>query len=312
MFVQGDTGTSTASGEDTLTVVGANGITTSAAAGELTITGPSGYSRIQVLGQNTGELDYLTEATVAEDTLYIRSGIGINIISDTNNDILIEATGLSVPADGSITNSKLADMEPFSIKGAQADGVPVDIFDISDRLYIGGYVVTGGSGPLDPVIYTEDKVGGLPFTSLSSVSGDTLLASAPHEDIAGYVFGRWTDEVGNVSEIIPLGRTELRSILGASPTGFLEENSNVFNAWYLYENDQETEIAQVTASSKTGHLNFVAGNNITLSRAVAVGPDNELAIRIDAADTSGGFQTILNTRTSTSYRDWETDRKSVV
>lgn len=307
-YIDADFGFITASGEDTLTITGQNGITTLTTSGNtLFLNGANCYSRVQVLGMNTGELDYGAEAMVSGDTLYLRSGTGISITSDSNNDILIEATGVSVPAEGSVTNSILANMHSYSIKAAQGDGEPVDVFDTSvPGLYAGGYIVTGGSGPLDPVIYTEDKVGGLSFTSISSISGDTLLATAPNEDIAGYVFGRWTDETGNVSDIIPLGRTELRSILGASPTGFLEENSNVFNAWFLYESDQETEISQVTASSKTGHLNFVAGNNITLSRAVAVGPNNELAIRIDAASSLSGFNSIINNRNGHNIQSGDT------
>jgi len=295
-----------ATSDATLRVTGERGITTYSSSGNLVIRGGKSFSTVQIIGMNTNELDYTVQAVTGEDTLYLRSGIGINITSSTDNDILIEATGVSVPADGSVTNTILANMHAFSIKAAQGDGEPVDVFDASNRLYAGGYIVTGTGDVGDPFIYTENKSGGAAFTSIQSISGDTVLANAPNATIAGYAYGRWTDESGNVSNIIPLGRTELRSIIGAAPTGFLEENANLFNAWYLYESDQETEINSATAGSKTGNLNFVAGNNITLSRAVAVGPDNQLGIRIDASSALSGFSSIINNRNGHNIQSGDT------
>ena len=296
-----------ATSDATLRITGERGITTYSSSGNLVIRGGKSFSTVQIIGMNTNELDYTVQAVTGEDTLYLRSGVGINITSSTDNDILIEATGVSVPADGSVTNTILANMHAFSIKAAQGDGEPVDVFDASNRLYAGGYIVTGTGEVGDPQIYTENRSGGAAFTSIVSISGDTVLATAPNEDIAGYAYGRWTDEVGNVSNIIPLGRTELRSIIGAAPTGFLEENANLFNAWYLYENDNETEINHATAGSKTGNLNFVAGNNITLSRAVAVGPDNQLGIRIDASSALSGFNSIINNRNGHNIQSGDTN-----
>jgi hypothetical protein len=304
-IIQGDFGSITASGEDTATIVGQNGIQTFATGGNTVfINGANGYSSVQIIGVDTNELDYTLEAESANDVLYLRSGTGISITSNSNNDILFEATGLSVPADGSITNNKLDDMVPFSIKGAQSSGRPIDIFDVSGSLST-SYTVSGTGDFGDPKIYTDD-VTSQTYTSVQSVSGNTVLAWAPPTEIAGYVFGRYVNELGQVSNITTLGRQELRSIIGASPSGFLEENSNLFNSWYLYESDQETEINQTTASAKNGKLIFVEGNNISLSRVVAVGPDNEIGIRIDAADTAGGFQNIINTRTGDFFTTGET------
>ena len=296
-----------ATSDATLRITGERGITTYSSSGNLVIRGGKSFSAVQIIGMNTNELDYTVQAVTGEDTLYLRSGVGISITSSTDNDILIEATGLSVPADGSVTNTILANMHTFSIKAAQGDGEPVDVFDASSRLYAGGYIVTGNGEPATPQIYTENRSGGEAFTSIVSISGDTVLATAPNGNIAGYAYGRWTSESGNVSNIIPLGRTELRSILGAAPNGFLEENSNVFNAWYLYQSDNETEINYATADSKTGHLNFVAGDNITLSRAVAVGDGNQIGIRIDASSALSGFNSIINNRNGHNIQSGDTN-----
>ena len=302
--ITGNSGSITASGEDTANIIGQNGISTLAASGNLLISGANSYSSIQIIGMDTNELDYTLEAENANDILYLRSGTGISITAGTNNDILIEATGLSVPANGSITNDKLDDMIPFSIKGAQSNGRPIDIYDVTGSLST-SYTVSGTGDFGDPKIYTDDVTLDT-YTSVQSVSGNTVLAWAPPTEIAGYVFGRYVNELGQVSNITTLGRQELRSIIGAAPSGFLEENSNLFNSWYLYESDKQTEINQTTASAKNGKLIFVEGNNISLSRVVAVGPDNEIGIRIDAADTAGGFQNIINTRTGDFFTTGET------
>jgi hypothetical protein len=303
--IQGDFGIITASGEDTATIVGQNGIQTFAPGGNTVfINGANGYSTVQIIGVNTNELDYTLEAESANDVLYLRSGTGISITSNSNNDILFEATGLSVPADGSITNNKLDDMVPFSIKGAQSSGRPIDIFDPLDRLSSLPYVVTGTGDIGDPKIYTDQETS-TEYTTIQSISGNSVLAWAPPTEIAGYVFGRWVDETGQISNITALGREELRSILGASPTGFLEENSNLFNSWFLYDTGGSV-IQSQTADGKAGELVFIQGDNITLTKTNTGAPDNKIAIRIDAADTAGGFQNIINTRTGNFFTTGET------
>lgn len=276
----------------TLSIVGEQGIRTASDGPDLKIIGNKGFSTVQIIGMNTDELDYTVEASVGEDTLYLRSGTGISITSDTNNDILIEAIGTSVPGDGSVTNTILADMEPFSIKGAQGNGRPVDIYYTGDHeLYVGGYDTfydTNGD------LIFDDGV--TQYVGIQSISGEGILTYGTPSEIAGYVFGRVVDTNGNVSEIKALGRTELRLILGANTSGFLEENSNAFNSWYLYQLDG-TEINVQTADGKGGELVLVEGDNISLSRITGVGVDNKIGIRIDAANTSSGFQTIKNTRT---------------
>lgn len=304
-----DVGTITAAtANDTLVVTGERGILTYRnSSNELVIRGGRSFSTVEILGQNTNELDYTVQAVTGEDTLYLRSGVGINIVSSTDNDILIEATGVSIPADESITNAKLADMPAFSIKGAQANGRPTDIYVINpaDELSSGNYTVTPGVG-LNPTTYT-DNITGVPYASIQSISGNYLLAEAPHEDVAGYVYGRWTDESGNVSNIIPLRRTELRSIIGASLDGFLEENSNLFNSWYLYDNGVGTTATDSqNADGKSGELVFIAGDNISLTKVATGAPDNKpYGIKIDASGNLG-FNRIVNNRTGIDMLSGET------
>jgi hypothetical protein len=305
-----DVGTITAAtANDTLVVTGERGILTYRnSSNQLVIRGGRSFSTVEILGQNTNELDYTVQAVTGEDTLYLRSGVGINIVSSTDNDILIEATGVSIPADESITNAKLADMPAFSIKGAQANGRPTDIYVINpaDELSSGNYTVTQGVG-LNPTTYTDNINPSLVYDSIQSISGNSVLARAPHEDIAGYVYGRWTDETGHVSNIIPLRRTELRSILGASPDGFLEENSNLFNSWYLYNDGVGTTATDsATASDKAGELVFIAGDNISLTKVATGNPDNKPnAIKIDASGNLG-FNRIVNNRTGIDMLSGET------
>ena len=308
----GGTGSVAADGaEQTLNITGEDGIFTyKNGSDDLVIRGGKSFSTIEIIGMNTNELDYTVEANVGEDTLYLRSGVGISIISTTDNDILIEATGVSVPADGSITNNKLDDMVPFSIKGAQLNGIPTDIHSVSYVLSNGGYNVTGGSETNDPKIYTMKDSPYTVYQSLMSVSGNEVLNTAPNEAIAGYVFGRFTAETGLVSNITALGRTELRSIIGAAPNGFLEENSNLFNNWQLFSSlDTAISDASATANSKTGGLNFVAGNNITLTKVFANdlvnGPFGH-AIKIDASSSLSGFNDIINTRTGQNLQSGDT------
>ena len=308
----GGTGSVAADGaEQTLNITGEDGIFTyKNGSDDLVIRGGKSFSTIEIIGMNTNELDYTVEANVGEDTLYLRSGVGISIISTTDNDILIEATGVSVPADGSITNNKLDDMVPFSIKGAQLNGIPTDIHNQSYPISNGGYNVTGGSETNDPEIYTMVDSPYNQYQSLMSVSGNEVLNTAPNAAIAGYVFGRFTAETGLVSNITALGRTELRSIIGAAPIGFLEENSNLFNNWQLFSSlNTAISDASATASSKTGGLNFVAGNNITLTKVFANdlvnGPFGH-AIKIDASSSLSGFNDIINTRTGQNLQSGDT------
>lgn len=290
------------SASDTMFILGGNGASTSASGSTITVNAPNSYGTIEIVGENTDELDYTLTASSGSDTLTIRSGIGINITSSTNNDIVIEATGLSVPANRSITNQKLALMESFSVKGAQANGEPIDIYQQEEvheitypvlAEYYDVYYQTDGERVYrDPVTLIE-------YPSLTSEVLESSTPVGTPNAVSGFVLGRVVDEEGNVSDLKTLNRKELRLILGASSTGFLEENNKLFNSWALYDDDDiYTQTYTSTAEAKSGTINFIAGVGIQLELAsTGAGTD---AILITATGDAAAFSTITNTTTAES------------
>ena len=284
-------------------ILGGNGASTEATGPDtIVVNAPNSYGIIEIVGENTDELDYTLTASSGSDTLTIRSGVGINITSSTNNDIVIEATGLSVPANRSITNQKLALMESFSVKGAQLNGEPIDIYQQEEvheitypvlASYYDVYYGTDGERVYrDPVTLIE-------YPSLTSeVLENTTPVGTPNA-VSGFVLGRVVDEEGNVSDLKTLNRKELRLILGASSTGFLEENNKLFNSWALYDDDDiYTQTYTSTATAKNGTINFIAGVGIQLELSpTGSGTD---AILITATGDAAAFSTITNTTTAES------------
>lgn len=292
--------------DDSFYLLGGNGISTESYVNSnnestITVNAPNSYGNIQIIGENTDELDYLVSASSGSDTLIIRSGTGINITSTTNNDILIEALGVSVPANRSVGNSQLSEMPAFSIKGAQANGDPIDIFQVQQTIditypvladYYDVYYNTDGDRVFrDPVSFEE-------YPSIYSEVLEQRIGTGTPDAVAGYVYGRVVDEFGSVSEIKPLNRQELRLLLGASETGFLEENNKLFSSWSLFDyTDLINNISSSTAEGKSGILKFVAGVGIELENVTASGTD---AIKITATGTNASFGSVYNTTTSES------------
>lgn len=289
---------------DSFSLLGGNGISTASSSSTITINAPNSYGIIEIVGESTNESDYTLSASSGSDTLTIRSGTGINITSSTNNDIVIEAIGVSVPANRSVGNLQLDEMPAFSIKAAQANGQPVDVYQSTETLeitypvlaeYYDVYYTTDGDKVYqDPVTLIEYP------TIYSEVLGYRLSTGTP-DAVAGYVYGRVVDELGNVSDIKPLNRQELRLLIGASETGFLEENNKLFSAWQLFDDsDLSNNIANAYASDKSGVLNIVSGTGITLESETL--NDGSSAIKIIATGDSAAFSTIYNETTSESLQ----------
>jgi hypothetical protein len=282
-------------------ILGGNGASTeSNGTDTITVNAPNSYGVIQIVGENTDELDYTLSASSGSDTLTIRSGVGINITSSTNNDLLIEAIGISIPANRSVGNQQLAEMPSYSIKGAQQNGDPVDVYqqeevhEITYPVLAANYNVyynTDGSRVFrDPVTLIE-------YPSLiSEVLSSTTPVGTP-DAVSGFVFGRVVDEEGNVSDLKTLNRKELRLILGASTTGFLEENNKLFNAWRIFEEaDLYNPVASETAESKSGTLNLIGGLGIDLELDYT--GDGNPAIKIIATGDAAAFSEISNNTTA--------------
>jgi len=286
-------------------ILGGNGASTEATGPDtIVVNAPNSYGIIEIVGENTDELDYTLTASSGSDTLTIRSGVGINITSSTNNDIVIEATGLSVPANRSITNQKLALMESYSVKGAQLNGEPIDIYQQEEvheitypvlASYYDVYYGTDGERVYrDPVTLIE-------YPSLTSEVLESSTPVGTPNAVSGFVIGRVVDEEGNVSDLKTLNRKELRLILGASSTGFLEENNKLFNAWQLYDySDILTSIDSETAEGKSGTLRFVAGPGIELEGIEGVAGSTSKSIKITATGDAAAFSTITNVTTAES------------
>ena len=280
--------------DDTINILGDNGITTTGSSSTLTVSAPNSYGTIEIVGENTDELDYTLTASSGSDTLVIRSGTGINITSDTNNDIIIEAIGVSVPAAGSVGNTELASMPAYAIKASQGDGTPTDVYQTDYPLAAYYTVTTDTDG--DAIFVDPDTLNW--YYPLTSTVLGSVVASTTPDEIAGYVFGRVVDELGNVSEIKALDRAELRLLLGASPDGYLEENNKLFNSWELFDStDLINNTASATAQGKSGVLKLVGGPGVSLNSVTAGGTD---AVQIDVTGDIAAFATITNQTTGES------------
>ena len=296
---------------DTLDVLGGAGITTSVSSGNLVITADNSYSAVFIQGMNTDELDYNVSANTPGDTLTFQSGIGIEITSDTDNRILFTATGTSVPGPDSVTNDILANMSPYSVKGAQSNGNPTDIVWTGETLlnFPSSYTVTGSAGSR---VFTNTSTS-VAHTAITNVSWNGTVYDGTPEDISGYLIGRVTATGGSISPLKAIGRDELRVLLGASETGFLEENGNAYAEWYTFINDGVGEFVTAdivntdTSPNKGGSLVFLAGNNVTLT---------SIPVELDGAPLGDGiiisstadnaFHTVCNATTGETFSTGDT------
>ena len=296
---------------DTLDVLGGAGITTSVSSGNLVITADNSYSAVFIQGMNTDELDYNVSANTPGDTLTFQSGIGIEITSDTDNRILFTATGTSVPGPDSVTNDILANMSPYSVKGAQSNGNPSDIVWTGETLlnFPSSYTVTGSAGSR---VFTNTSTS-VAHTAITNVSWNGTVYDGTPEDISGYLIGRVTATGGSISPLKAIGRDELRVLLGASETGFLEENGNAYAEWYTFINDGVGEFVTAdivntdTSPNKGGSLVFLAGNNVTLT---------SIPVELDGAPLGDGiiisstadnaFHTVCNATTGETFSTGDT------
>lgn len=297
---------------DTLDVLGGAGITTSVSGGNLVITADNSYSAVFIQGMNTDELDYNVSANTPGDTLTFQSGIGIEITSDTDNRILFTATGTSVPGPDSVTNDILANMSPYSVKGAQSNGNPTDIVWTAGETLLNfpdSYTVSGSAGSR---VFTNPSTL-VAHTAITNVSWNGTVYDGTPEDISGYLIGRVTATGGSISPLKAIGRDELRVLLGASETGFLEENGNAYAEWYTFINDGVGEFVTAdivntdTSPNKGGSLVFLAGNNVTLT---------SIPVELDGAPLGDGiiisstadnaFHTVCNATTGETFSTGDT------
>jgi len=248
---------------------------------EVEIFAPNGFGKVQVYGLGTDEEDFLLESTTSDDTLTIRGGFGIKISQTTENEIQIDADGTSVPADNSVGDNQLENMLPHSVRisdetgkstSVQLNGIPNYYMDSDGSFYIQNSVTHAYEGPF----YGEGP------------GGD----GTPSE-IAGLVLGRVLDENGDLSNLSGLNRSDLRTLLGISPTGYLEENQNAFSSIYVVNG---TDTGYLNAAEKTDTLTLQAGVGIELIADENTDGSSVLTISANSASyfasLGSGFNTV--------------------
>jgi hypothetical protein len=248
---------------------------------EVEISAPNGFGKVQVYGLGTDEENFLLESSTGDDTLTITGGFGIKISQTTDNHIQIDADGTSVPADNSVGDNQLADMDPFSVRISDENGNPTSISLTGLPNY---YMDSDGS------FYIQNIATGMyegPFT------GDGPGGDGTPGEIAGLVLGRILDENGDLSPITGLTRSDLRTLLGLSPTGYLEENQNAFSSIYVVDG---TDTGYLDAATKTDTLTIEAGIGIQLTADENTDGTSVLTISADSssyfASLGSGFNSV--------------------
>ena len=277
-------GISAGSANDQIVFSGMNGISIEVdqtySDTEVEISAPNGFGKVQVYGLGTDEENFLLGSTTSDDTLTITGGFGIKISQTTDNHIQIDADGTSVPADNSVGDNQLADMDPFSVRISDENGNPTSValdslpnyfVDSDGSFYIQNSTTLAYEGP-----FTGEGPG-----------GDGTPAA-----VAGLVLGRIVDENGDLSGITGLSRSDLRTLLGISPTGYLEENQFAFSSIYVVDG---TDTGYLTAATKTDTLTIEAGVGIQLTSDENTDGTSVLTISADSASYFAGLGSGFNT-----------------
>ena len=254
---------------DNIQITGLNGleVQVSGTAGidtEVELSIPNSFGVVQIVANSTDDHEFTINSVESNDNLQVFAGTGISITPHSTNGLVITATGTSVPAVDSVTNSILAQMPAYAIKASDSSGNPIDVqfqsipafsIDGSYNFYINSVLVPG-PGP----------------------GGDGVPSA-----IAGYVVGRITDETGTTSNIKSLNRSDLRMLLGIADTGWIQPLEPTFK--YIEISADNTDgTTLIQANSNDDILSFVAGNGIIISGLDgSTNNQNEIKISVDLA-----------------------------
>jgi hypothetical protein len=235
---------------------------------QIEIEAPNSFGIIDIIADDTDGNEFTLNSTSSNDILQINAGTGIRIINHTTNGLTIEALGVSVPANGSVGNTQLANMGAYSVKASDDQGNPIDVsLDNFPNFYYN----------TDDHFYVENSTTHVYEVQLGEGPGGDGTPSS----IAGFVVGRILDENGDISGVTALNRSDLRMLLGASPTGYLEENQNAFSIIDVIHNGETTTL---NAATQTDILSFQSGTGIQLQ--AVDGTDGTSTIIISAASES--------------------------
>lgn len=278
-------GVSTNTSTGNIEFSGMNGITIQVAQNftntEVEIEAPNGFGIIDVISNSTDDNEFTLDSGVSNATLELIAGTGITLINHTENGMTIEATGVSVPAVGSVSNTILSNMGPYTIKGSDEDGNPIDV---SLNNFLNYYLST------DNVFYIENPVTLIYEAAYGEEPGNGGVPGS----IAGFVIGRIVDINGDVSGVTALNRSDLRTLLGVSPTGYLEENQNAYSIIGVVDGLTTTSLE---AANQTDILTLQAGTGISLSASENTDGSSVVVISANSASyfasLGSGFNTII-------------------
>jgi len=248
---------------------------------EVEIEAPAGFGIIDVVADSSDDVQFTLTSSVSNDTLELIAGTGITLTNHAYNGITITATGVSVPAAGSVGNTELANMGAFSIKASDDAGTPINV---SLNNFPNYYLSTDGS------FYVQNSV-----TSVYELSyGEEPNGGGVPGAIAGFVVGRIVDTNGDKSSVTALNRSDLRKLIGSSPTGYLEENQNAYSIVDVINGATTTTLA---AASQTDILTLQSGSGITLTASENTDGSSVVVISADStsyfASLGSGFNSIL-------------------
>lgn len=210
------------------------------------------------------------------DTLNFVAGVGITFEQDTNDAIIINAS-----IEGGVSPGNIVYTGPYQMLFSDENGEgtlvsleggDVDEFENTN----GGNILLDSSLPITH--------GGGTSTAWT-YNGQTYNLDVGYppnrrdeyipDEIAGYMVGRISNPNTEFpdNKIRRLNRKDVRTFLGIATTGYIDEITNVFNRWELYDSDDEfTQIGEASAEDKDGALVFEAGDGIQLEARTDVTP----------------------------------------
>lgn len=204
------------------------------------------------------------------DTLQLIAGTGISFVQNTDDSIIINAS-----LTGSVTPSTFTYSGPYQIPTSNStnaagtvdlvggstgkfDAVWSSVNGITPPILTAGSTISYTSGTNT---YTYNSTS---YTNDSSYVSQNVDNKYLPDELAGFMFGRITPSgVGSSTSpsnaISRLSRRDVRFFLGLAPTGYIDSVNSVYNRWTI---DNGSNF--VTAGTKNGILNFVAGTGILL------------------------------------------------
>ena len=204
------------------------------------------------------------------DTLQLIAGTGISFVQNTDDSIIINAS-----LTGSVTPSTFTYSGPYQIPTSNSTNAAgtVDLVGGNTGKFDAGWSSVNGITP--PILtagstisytsatntYTYNSIS---YTNDSSYVSQIVDDKYLPDELAGFMFGRITPSgVGSSTTpsnaISRLSRRDVRFFLGLAPTGYIDSVNSVYNRWTIDNGSN-----YVTAGTKVGALNFVAGTGILL------------------------------------------------